>query len=115
MYLVAIGGGEPKRRWHLLPFFILTQFAMRQARRASGCVSARVFERDGAYFSITVWDSPAAMKRYATTGAHAWAMKASPYLVAWFIFHHYQTEDTRPRIRDAYALWQGARRLRAAE
>ncbi|TMM55324.1 antibiotic biosynthesis monooxygenase family protein [Sulfitobacter sabulilitoris] len=105
MYLVAVGGGQPKRMWHLLPFYFYTRRALRQARRAKGCVKAGLIAADGCYLSVSVWESPGDMKRYAASGAHAQALRASRWLVAWFRFHHFQSEEP-PRMSQALAYWR---------
>jgi hypothetical protein len=104
MYHVAVGGGQPKRRWHLIPFQFYTSRALSQARKAPGNVFAGVIRRRGCYLSVSVWETPADMKRYARSGAHATAHKASAWLVAWFRFHHYQTDEI-PTIRAASDVW----------
>ncbi|MBI1180304.1 MAG: DUF3291 domain-containing protein [Alphaproteobacteria bacterium] len=70
------------RSWRYLPGFILwSGRAIRQARAASGNLHAAVMrDRHGGFWTCTVWESEAAMRRFMLSGAHRRAM---PRLAAW--------------------------------
>lgn len=81
--------GLKLRSWWRAPIFwrhALPSF--RQAQRASGCLRARARTVAGVQHTLTVWETPAAARAYAGSGAHARAMRAFPGLatggiVAW--------------------------------
>jgi hypothetical protein len=104
MPLAAIGGLRI-RGLHLAPeFYLFASMALRQARKDPACQYATAFKRDGLDFSLTLWDSPAAMKRYAQTGAHARLLGRADRLAEVFYFHHFACE-TPPSEKEAHARW----------
>ena len=56
---------------YLPPFLWHTLRSLLQAKRAPGNVSARTRRAaDGAYWTLTAWDAPDAMRAYRNSGAH---------------------------------------------
>ncbi len=53
--------------WHAIPCF-------RQAQAAPGCLRAQARTVGDRHHTVTVWESPAAARAYAQSGAHAKAM-----------------------------------------
>jgi hypothetical protein len=90
--LVAIGGFR-LHHWALGPAF---QFyavpAFLQARSAPGNRFADARVVDGRHFSLSAWDSPQAMRAYATSGRHLRAMRAARWLGDG-PFAQYTTDD----------------------
>ena len=111
--LVAIGGGPMKSSFVSPVFFWFASSSLREARQARGCQMATVFQNPVGYFSLTVWDAPADMKRFAASGLHARAMRIERRLFKWSYFHHYQT-DEMPTQKDAFSRWKAAGECRAA-
>ena len=75
MYLVSIGSLRPQHWTSVFRVFRLGSRALRAALAAPGCVHAAVFRRGKRYYAYSVWESPAAMKAYATTGVHGEMMR----------------------------------------
>lgn len=114
MYHVTIGRADPKSASALPRFFWLTLLSLRQARRAPGCVQSGVTARDGGFYSLTVWDSPAARDAYARSGAHLQAMRAARRLLTGFRAHSF-TSDTVPAWDEALARWHAAETMAQLE
>ncbi len=111
--LAAIGGIELKH-WSRAPEFLWrASRAMDQARNDPTCHHAHVIQHRGIYFSLTVWDGPADMKRFAASGAHGKLMKVSPRLGIPTYFHHFQCTQV-PSVTEAYASWKNAGLIKAA-
>ena len=107
MYLAAIVGTRLKT-WRKAPvFFWHSLRSLQQARQAPGQIWAGITARDGVLFSLTVWDSPAAMRAYALTGAHLAAMKAAPRLVKTVRLHHFPCASI-PDWNEALDRWRRA-------
>lgn len=107
MYLVAIGAAKLLHWWDNPRFAAITALSLRQARAMEENLRADVFPADGHFFSLTVWTTPAAMKRFATTGAHRHALKMADRLTDTSRFHVYWA-DEMPRIPEALAVWHEA-------
>ncbi|MDJ0824889.1 MAG: hypothetical protein QNJ16_05235 [Rhodobacter sp.] len=97
----------------LVEFSLYIAPSLRQARRAQGCLFAEVRPADGRYFSLTAWESPAAMKRYARSWPHRIAMARAAVLATESRFHHFHAEGP-PDWTDALARWRAAGLDRAA-
>ena len=105
MYLVAIGSLQPGPGWRLPAVTLLSLMALVQARLTRGCVSARVFEADGRFLSMTVWTRPSAMKRFARSGPHRIAMRLADRIAETDRFVHYQTSSL-PTMAEGRARWR---------
>lgn len=70
------------RSWRFMPRFVLhTMRTLRQVRGSAGFMGGALLpDRRRAFWTLTVWDDAAAMKRYMTGGAH---LKAMPLLLDW--------------------------------
>ena len=102
---IAIGGIKVKNAFRLIEFTLYVAPSLRQARAAPGCLHAEVFPADGYYFSLTAWQSPADMKRYARSRPHLYAMRRASVLSSASRFHHFQAE-TIPTPADALSRWR---------
>ncbi|MEL7215072.1 MAG: hypothetical protein AAGJ96_03935 [Pseudomonadota bacterium] len=105
--LVAVGGVRFKGAWATAPFYLLAAPSLMQARRTVGCVFAETTTETGVVFSITGWDSPAAMKRYARAWPHRLAAWSTPYLTASDRFFHFYAAE-RPSLAEAISRWHSA-------
>jgi hypothetical protein len=105
MPLAAIGGLRIRSLRFAPEFYLFASMALRQARKDPACRFATAFQRDGLDFSLTLWDSPAAMKHYAQSGAHAHLMGRADRLAEVFYFHHFPCDDA-PDADEAYARWR---------
>ena len=107
MPLVAIGA-VTIRHWIWGPEFAWrTRRSLRQARVDGDCLHAEVFPKNGLLFSMTQWRDGAAMKRYATSGAHARVIKVARRISDPLHFAHVW-RDTIPSHEEAFALWKAA-------
>ena len=70
------------RSWRFMPRFVLhTLRTLQQVRGSAGFLGGALLpDRRLAFWTLTVWDDAAAMKRYMTGGAHLTAM---PLLLDW--------------------------------
>ncbi|MEQ9694732.1 hypothetical protein [Shimia sp. SDUM112013] len=109
MYYVAVGAAKMRHWWHYPEFFWRASAALKQAKTARGCVVAKTVPALGHYFSITVWESPAHMKAYVTSGAHRGALKMGPKLTESSVFHGFWSE-TIPSVSVALRAWTQAAR-----
>lgn len=105
MYLVAIGSLRPLPGGRVLLVSLLSLLSLVQARLTRGCASARVFEADGRFLSMTVWTSPAAMKRFARTGPHRVALRLADRIAETDRFVHYQTASL-PTLAEGRDRWR---------
>ncbi|MEM1131177.1 MAG: hypothetical protein AAGH83_11750 [Pseudomonadota bacterium] len=103
-YHVAIGGFRLRHPLLLPAFSAYAVASMRQARAAPGNVHAAARMADGRYFSLSVWDSPAAMRRFAQGGAHRRAMNAASWLGDG-PFAHFKSAAI-PEWDEALAEWR---------
>jgi heme-degrading monooxygenase HmoA len=64
------------RKWYFVPEFVVRAgLSLRQARRAEGCLGARVLnEAQRTFWTCTAWRDEPAMRAYMRAGAHAGAM-----------------------------------------
>jgi len=107
MPIAVIGGLRVRAAWAAPEFAFRSFLALRQARRAQGCLGAQVFPGPEGFFSLTLWDSAAAMKTYATTGAHGRLLRRAPVIAEVFRFHHFPAE-VMPEPAEARAHWYAA-------
>jgi len=65
------------RSWRFMPGFILSALQIgKQTAHAEGCLAAKVFrDRRNAFWTLTCWESEAAMKAFMLAGAHGAAMR----------------------------------------
>jgi hypothetical protein len=87
--------------------------SLKQARRAPGCVFAQVRATGGlTFWTLSAWQSEAAMKAYMVSGAH---LKAMPGLRRWCDeAATARWAGTPGCFANAHALWsEGERRLAA--
>ena len=110
---VAIGWAEPHRGIPGMIFGLLTMLSIAQARRSAGCLKAAVGRRPEGYFSFTVWSDPAAMRRFARSGAHGVALRHGPRFLAGFRVHRYPAASI-PTFAMAFAAWREAGQARDA-
>ena len=70
------------RRWWSVPAFLWwSKLSMKQAGKSQGFISgATLADRRRAYWTLTAWESEAAMKAYRGSGAHKAVM---PKLARW--------------------------------
>jgi Domain of unknown function (DUF3291) len=92
------------RSWRYLPpFFWHTLMSFIQAKRAPGVFRATTKRApDGAFWTLTAWESEASMRAYRNSGAHRGAM---PKLLEWCdeasVGHWEQASDELPDWREA--------------
>ena len=110
MPIVAIASLRPRPGVRFAGLALLSALSLVQARLSPGCLLARAFPSDGRLLSMTVWDSPAAMKRFARSGPHRLAMRLSGRLAVVDRFVHYQTASL-PTVEEGRMRW---RELRSA-
>lgn len=104
--IIAIGGFR-LHHWSLGPAFSFYAVpAFLEARRAPGNLFADSRVMDGRHFSLSAWESPRAMRDYATSGRHARAMRAAAWLGSG-PFAHYVSDDV-PTWEKALAVWCAA-------
>ncbi|MEM8631691.1 MAG: hypothetical protein AAGF74_10670 [Pseudomonadota bacterium] len=99
---VSITGLRLKQLWHAPRFWALAVPAMAEAQGAPGCLSASARTIRGVHHTLTVWESPAAMRRYLTMPKHLTAMKA---------FSGIATGKTIGYLADASPSWDEARAI----
>ncbi|RII37922.1 hypothetical protein DL237_14710 [Pseudooceanicola sediminis] len=105
MFIAVIGGLRVRSALRAPEFFFLTMGSLVQARRAEGVLHASVFPATEGFFSLSVWDSPASMKRYAQSGAHKRAMIRSGRVAVVFPFHHFPCTAI-PTQQAALQMWR---------
>ncbi|MEM7188312.1 MAG: hypothetical protein AAF439_01755 [Pseudomonadota bacterium] len=105
--LIAIGGIVIKSLLHRPAFFWYAAPALWQAKSAPGCLFSDVRGVRGVQFSLTAWESTAAMKAYAHSEPHAVAMRRTEALSSFGAFHHYQS-DALSDWEEALARWDDA-------
>lgn len=103
-YLVAVGGFRLHSPLLAPAFFVFAAPAFTQARRAPGCIMADVKTALGRQFSLSVWDSPRAMREYKDSGAHRRALRAARWLGDG-PFARFTTREL-PDWDTALAVWQ---------
>ncbi len=110
--LAAIGGVSIRHWYHAPEFYWRAGRALRQAQEDPACEHAEVFQRDGLYFSLSVWRDADAMLDYAQSGPHRGVMQAAHRLANVNTFYHFPC-DTVPSAEQAVRLWW--QNTRAAE
>jgi len=112
--LIAIGGITVAPGLAQAEFSYHTLRSLAQVRRAPGMIASHVTEDQGMYFSLTAWESPAQMKRFATSGAHAKAMARMQAMGASGMFHHYHS-DAVPTWAEALSRWRSVHGERVSQ
>lgn len=84
-------------------FALHAQRTQAQVKRAPGFLRGGLLpDREWTFWTVTVWESQAAMRAYMTSGAH---MKAMPKLLDWCdeasVAHWEQESDAMPSWEDA--------------
>jgi quinol monooxygenase YgiN len=94
-----------KSIFSLLPFVFLNERAVKQIVRSPGFLGGRLLV-DGrrTFWTVTAWESEAAMKGYRGSGAHREAMPKLPGWCDEAAVAHWTQES--PEIPDWRALWQ---------
>lgn len=106
MTFISVTRLRIRSRRYLPPFIWHTFRSFIQARRAPGNLKATTKRApDGAYWTLSAWESEASMRAYRNSGAHR---KAMPKLLEWCdeaAVGHWEQE--RAELPD----WRDARRL----
>ncbi|WP_109485920.1 antibiotic biosynthesis monooxygenase [Occallatibacter savannae] len=65
------------RSWRFMPAFIVSAMRIgKQTAQAEGCLAAKVLrDRRNAFWTLTCWESEAAMKAFMTAGPHGESMR----------------------------------------
>ncbi|MDJ1017878.1 MAG: hypothetical protein QNJ35_15325 [Paracoccaceae bacterium] len=105
-HLVAIGGFRLRSPLLAPAFFWFAAPALSDARNAPGCVMADARAVYGRQFSLSVWESPAAMRAYAGSPRHARAMRAASWLGSGPFAHFATTEPVT--WEEALEVWRMA-------
>lgn len=80
--------------WYLPEFFWRSQQSMTQAKKTPGYRKGLILvDRRRAYWTLTGWDSEAAMKAYRSSGAHKVAMSKLPGWCDESAVAHYEGSD----------------------
>ena len=106
MPLVSVTRARIRRVWHLPGFALAAVASLRQARAAAGFLGGSVCpDRRFAFWTLTVWESEAAMRAYLLSGAHRAAM---PKFAAWCdeasVVHWEQIGSSSPPWIEAVGL-----------
>ncbi|MGB2621506.1 MAG: DUF3291 domain-containing protein [Candidatus Acidiferrum sp.] len=94
------------RSWRFMPMFLVYALrSSRQASRAEGNLALKLLpDRRQTFWTITLWTSEAAMKRFMISGAHGRAMRK---LLHWCdeaaLVHWTQETDALPSWLEAHA------------
>jgi hypothetical protein len=100
------------RHWGFLPPFVVITFrALRQVRRADGCLDSDVRAKAGRIFwTRSLWRDADAMRAYMTRGAHRIAMLKLQHWCDEASLVHWE-RDTLPDWSEAEAQLRTAGRL----
>jgi hypothetical protein len=108
-YLAAIGAVRVKPLG--FPLFVNHAVAaLGEARAAPGCIWAGTHAQRGYAFSLSVWNSPADMKRYARSRLHARAMRWAWMTAEVTRFCHFPVGAV-PSWDEAIAQWDAMMEL----
>jgi hypothetical protein len=100
-----------KSWWYLPQFFWINHQAMRQAKNSTGFRGGfALVDRHRAFWTLTKWDSAAAMKAYRGAGAHLAAMKKLPVWCDEASVAHWEG-DSLPSWTEAWQRMQSAGRF----
>jgi Domain of unknown function (DUF3291) len=101
------------RSWRFMPMFLVYALrSSRQASRADGNLAVKLLpDRRQTFWTITLWTSEAAMKRFMISGAHGRVMRK---LLHWCdeaaLVHWTQETDALPSWLEAHARLESAGR-----
>ena len=98
MTFVSVTRARMRAFWFAPGFFLAAQGAIRQAQDAPGFRGGALLpDRKLTFWTLTVWESEAAMRGYMLSGAH---VKAMPKFIDWCdeasVVHWEQAEDAVP-------------------
>src|SRR5689334_9885054 len=95
MALVSVTRLHLRSKWYFLPFLLYTMRSGLQVKRADGFRGGALGgDPEGGNWTITMWDSEAAMRRFRNAGPHLAAM---PKLLRWCdeaSFAHYDESQS---------------------
>ncbi len=81
MMFISVTRLRLRSTWFLPPFIYFVVLSMRQARQTSGCLGVRGRKTRGlSFWTLTLWESEAAMKTFRMQSSHRQAM---PKLSHW--------------------------------
>ena len=104
--LTVYVGGLQVLGWRQLPrFFRQASSIKKQAMTAQGCRFVDLSRKSRIFFVVTVWDTPADLKRFAISEPHRTAMVNAATLVRMTRNINYQSSGV-PTRRDAIAQWE---------
>ena len=100
-----------KHWWYLPQFFWMNEKTMRQVKNSPGFRGGfTLLDRHRAFWTMTKWDSAAAMKVYRGAGAHLAAMKKLPSWCDEASVAHWEG-DSLPSWREAWQRMQSVGRF----
>ena len=106
--LFIVVGGVQLTHWTKYPQFIWLALKVRKAALASpGCTHVDIFQSGRLFHNVTVWDSPADMKRFARSGLHGDLM-ANHRGVLLSSFSHSFVSDRLPDRIELARIWAEA-------
>jgi hypothetical protein len=111
--LVSVTRLRLRTWWFLLPFAIHAARSQKQAQLTRGCLSVAVRRTQGpAFWTLTAWESEAALKSFMASGPHRIVM---PKLQHWCdeaaVAHWMHDENVAPTWHEATVKLQTIGRL----
>lgn len=103
MFYISITGLKLKAPWHALSFWWHAIRSMRQAISAPGNLRAETKTINGVHHTLTVWESPAAMRAYLTTSPHKEAMSAFSKIATGKVYGY--LADVPPDWSEVHDIW----------
>lgn len=100
---ISITGLRLKSPWHGPRFWWHAVRSMQQARSALGSIRAETRTINGVHHTLSVWQSPAAMRAYLTASHHQRAMAVFSQIATGKV-HGYLSE-TVPDWSEVHDIW----------
>jgi hypothetical protein len=114
MYVAAIGGMQLKSLRGYFKVILPTLKVLKAANATDGCVYAKTYKHGDVFFAVSVWDDPAKMKAFASTGLHGQLMPRAMEHLGMF-YNHSEEVEAVPSPEEMAAMWRDAIAARGGE
>ena len=102
--VITVTGLRLKAVWHWPEFWRHAIPSFNQCRAADGCLLAETFREDGFMHTLTAFETRAALRAFARSGAHRNAAKAFQRIASGKILSW--EAETLPDRAEALAIWR---------
>lgn len=104
MAFISVTRLRVKSILYLIPFFKANEASVRALKQSQGLIKGKeLIDKNLTFWTITMWEDEASMKKFRGCDAHRYAMQHLPKWCDEASYHHWVQEDNEIPIWDTVA------------